>query len=99
MLSRMEEKIDKAVDFSMTAAQRMGSADSFNADSQAVGLKWRDMKAIHEALESVEKREALTRLLNSSLVSTGGSSYVSDVFKVFFDPSLTGLLYLGTAKK
>ena len=99
MQHRMEEKLGKVLDYSMTAAQNKNATETYDADAQTLDLRWRFMSQVHDALESVEKRKAIIRLFNSQMVSVGGSSYVSDVFQVFFDDLLTGLMYLGTAKK
>ena len=96
-LIRLEEKLDKAVDFSSSAAQRVSTTEFFNNDAQSLELKWLHMEDVYTALQDVEKRGAIVRLLQSNLVSSNNSSYVGDVISAFFHESLHGRLYLGVA--
>lgn len=94
-LNRIEEKLDQIMEYSMSAAQRVTATEYVSQDAEFLGLPWKSMEAVQDALDDSEKKAAVTRLLQSPLVVNSLASYVSDVTKYFFAPELVGKLYNG----
>ena len=66
-----------------------------NKDLELVGLPWKTILEVDAGLDSMEKVEAVQRLLISSSVSSSESRYCSDVFKTFFHIDIRGHCYNG----
>ena len=97
-LNRMEEKLDRVLEYSMSAAQRVTATEYVTKDADFLGLKWHNMQQIQDCLDDPEKRGAIARLLQSNMVTKSMSSYVGDVTKYFFSSELHGRLYNGIPK-
>ena len=70
-------------------------ADFANRDSDLIELPWSGVEDIARSIESIDKIEAIQRLLQSSAVSSSKSRYFSDIFDVFFTKDIRGCFYNG----
>ena len=93
-IESMLAKITEEVDF---LALEKRAKQLVNVDSDLVGLPWRGIENVALALDSVDKIEAIQRLLQSPAVSTSQTRYFSDVFDVFFAKDIRGCFYNGLA--
>lgn len=85
----------EARDYAMVGANRMRHKDAINADANLLGIKWKRVEEIHQALSEVDKRDALKRLLVSD--STGDQvHFVKNVLEMCLDKDeLLGYIFIG----
>lgn len=94
-LNRIEEKLDKVLEYSMAAAQRVTATEFVNCDAELLGLRWINMQQVYDSLADREKKAAISRLMQSPLVSETLAGYVKDITMYFFSTELQGRLYNG----
>ena len=94
-IERILGRIQEDLEF-LSLEKRAGQM--VDSDSDLVSLPWTTVEDIAAGISSVEKVEAVQRLLQSPAVSTSQSRYIGDVFAVLFAKEARGCFYAGLAQ-
>lgn len=97
-LDRIENTLNKVLEELEFLSLEKRARQMVDSDSDLVGLPWATVEDIEIGINSVEKVEAVRRLLQSPAVSTSESRYIGDIYGVLFAKNSRGCFYAGLAQ-
>ena len=95
---RIEEKVDRCTEHAETAAMKVKGSSDVDNDSALLGIPWKSAQNAWDAMDSLESRTALRRLLHASKLTKKQSNIASMIIEMLFDPELIGKLYCGSPR-
>ena len=87
-VAQLQEDVTEIRGFSEAAAGKVKASEMQDLDVEALGLKWTTLEQIQSASEDPTKKLAILRLMNSGLITSDPTHFVSSALHFFIDWSL-----------
>ena len=92
---QLEDKVDKCTDYALAASMRVQSSETVDNAAALLQLKWTNVTQSWEAMDTIEGREAIKRVLHSAKLTEKHSKIAGKLLQLFFSKELIGRLYCG----